>query len=58
MPIFIGTCRPPPEPTISSEARSRKPRNRHAVQRENAVTTTATIRELADKECEYGFVTA
>jgi len=41
-----------------SGARSRKPPNRHAVRRENAVTVTATIRELADKECEYGFVTA
>ena len=25
---------------------------------ENAVTVSATIRELADKEYEYGFVTA
>jgi hypothetical protein len=34
------------------------PPNRHAVRRENAVTVTATIQELADKEYEYGFVTA
>lgn len=29
-----------------------------ALRRENGVTATATIRELADKDYEYGFVTA